>query len=817
MHLKKNKTQQIKTNKPKRAARTKKKAVQPERITNKRINQPHLPWRKRNTSQDSIPFDYMYEDGIAALGNHRYSVTYNFDDINYVNTDESTRVGIFEAYCYFINAYDDTVQIQIHVVNQPLSRTTTKLYLSVPETASERLSHCIGEYNNMINKRITGSKSYVKKKYVTLTIIENSYDEAAKRFDRIENETLSLLRQMGCGTHQLNRNQRLTLLREYYRPDDLSEISTQASVRTGICGKDLIAPYGMDMSNERYLKLDDSYIQCLFFSDFPQDLSDDIMRDITNVDRDMFITINILPQDPTYAIKETEKRLKRMDTEKYNVFARQSKAGVLVPEAPRELTHMIENTESFLKALRTRNEKMFLANILVMVRGKSQQEVDLAVDEVTAPAKKNGCTVKPFSFDHENALNSIVPLGRNDTFVKRTFTTTSLSAFIPFNVVEIVQPTGFSYGKNSLSNNVLMLDRKLLTNPHGFYFGTSGSGKSMGAKAEVFECFNRTNDDMIIIDPDGEFSKMVDLLGGQVIKVSNGSSTYFNPFEINEYYGGEEESDPIPFKSDFIISLLEVTLNYRHGIDPITRSVIDHCVRDIYKPYQKHPGKKNIPTFKDFYQDLGQQPSEEARMLKSALEIYVEGSLNIFAEHTNVNINNRLICFDTKDLGKQLKTMGMTIIQDWVWNHISANQAKNKTTWLWNDEIHHSLRNPSTAAWLINSWKRGRKYGLIATGMTQEVRDVCMNEEAKTLIANSEFIMLYKQKPDMIEDLAQVMDLSDRQTKKLLTCPKGTGLFKAGNSMVEFNNIYPDDTELFQVMMTDINRKAASPSERKEA
>jgi len=204
-------------------------------------------------------------------------------------------------------------------------------------------------------------------------------------------------------------------------------------------------------------------------------------------------------------------------------------------------------------------------------------------------------------------------------------------------------------------------------------------------------------------------------------------------------------------------------------------------------------------------------------MLKSALEIYVEGSLNIFAEQTNVNINNRLICFNTKDLGKQLKTMGMTIIQDWVWNHVSENQAKNATTWLWNDEIHHSLKNPATAAWLTNSWKRGRKYGLIATGMTQEVRDVCMNEEAKTLIANSEFIMLYRQKPDMIEDLAQVMELSDRQIKKLLTCPKGTGLFKAGNSMVEFNNIYPDDTELFQVMMSDINRKAASSSERKEA
>ena len=812
-------TKKQKNNKSALSKKKAKKKIQqePERITNKRTTQKHAVWKKRDTVQDSIPYEHMYEDGIACLGDHRYSLTYNFDDINYTNTDETTRVGIFEAYCYFINAYDDTVQIQIHIVNRQLARTTTKLYLPVQEEANEKLKSCIGEYNDMIHKRITGSKSYVKEKYVTRTILETSYEEAVKRFDRIENDTLSLLRQMGCGTHQLNRSQRLALLREYYRPDDLSAISEQKSIRTGIYGKDLIAPYSIDTSDDHYLKLGDDYVQCLFVSDFPQDLSDDFMRDITDIDRDMFITLNIQPQDPVFAIKETEKRLKRMDTEKYNVFARQSKAGVLVPEAPRELVHMIENAESFLKALRTRNEKMFLANILIMIRGKSKKEIDLAASEVAAPAKKNGCTVKPFSFDHENALNSIVPLGRNDTFVKRTFTTTSLSAFIPFNVVEIVQPTGFSYGKNSLSNNVLMLDRKTLTNPHGFYFGTSGSGKSMGAKAEIFECFNRTNDDMIIIDPDGEFTKMVNLLGGQVIKVSNGSATCFNPFDINEYYGGDEEADPVPFKSDFIISLLEVTLNYRNGIDPITRSIIDRCVRDIYKSYKKHPCRRNVPTFRDFYADLQQQPEPEAKTLKSALEIYIEGSLNIFAEQTNVNINNRLICFNTRDLGQQLKTMGMTIIQDWCWNHISANQAKNETTWLWNDEIHHSLRNPSTAAWLINSWKRGRKYGLIATGMTQEVRDVCMNEAAKTLIANSEFIMLYRQKPDMLEDLTQVMDLSDRQTKKLLTCPKGTGLFRAGNSMVEFNNIYPDDTQLFQAMMSDINRNPSKSAERKEA
>lgn len=790
-------------------AHKKKPSPPPEHIINKRISNVYFPWKKRSTAQSSIPYDVLYEDGIAYLGNHQYSITYNFDDINYTNTDDQTRTAAFEDYCYLINSFDDTIGIQMHIVNMQLARTAVNVLVSCPQNSSEHLETVVNDLNNTANQRLTGSDSYIKKKYITLTILENSYEAAQQRFNRIDSDILSQLRSMGCATHKLNKYGRLVLLREYYRPDDLSPISREETLRNGIYDKDLIAPFGIDkVPGDRYIKLGDDYVQCLFFSAFPHDLSDELIHDLTDkVDRDMFITINIQPTDPDIAIKDVEKKLKRLDTEKYNIIARQCKAGIPIPEIPRELEGEIKNTTRFLEDLRTRNEKMFMANVLIMVRGKTKDEVDLIAEEVMSPAKKHGCTIHPFTFDHENALNSIVPLGRNDTFVKRSFKTTSIAVFTPFNVTEIVQPTGFCYGKNALSHNILMLDRKTLMNPHGFYFGASGSGKSMGAKLEIIECFLRTHDDMIIIDPDGEFTKVVELLGGQVIKVSNGSQTNFNPFDINEYYGGEEEPDPIPFKSDFIISLLEITLNYRYGIDAITRSVIDHCVREIYAKYIRHPCKANIPTFQDFYEVLGNQDKPEAKALKGALEIYVEGSLNIFAKKTNIDINNRLVCFNTRDLGKQLKLMGMSIIQDWCWNHISENQAKLKTTWLWNDEIHHSLRNANTGSWLIDSWKRGRKYGLIATGMTQEVRDVLKNEDSKSLLSNSEFIMLYRQKPDMIEDLAQVMDLSGRQVKKLQHSDSGCGLFKAGNSIVEFDNRYPDDTELFKVVMSDVNKR----------
>ena len=787
---------------------TTKKSRKPMRAKkrSKHIKQILQPWKKRNTAQGSIPYEKMYDDGICFLGDGKYSLTFSFADTNYNNTSEQTRVGIFEKYCYFLNAYDDTIQIQVHINNKQLARTTTNLYLKSPDNTTSQIKTCMSEYNDMIERRLTGSDSFIQEKYITLTIVDNSYESAKKRFERIDNDVLSLLRKMTYGTKQLNKVQRLGFLRDIYRPDDTSEISYQSMARTGIYDKDIIAPYYMDTTDEQYVKLGDYYTQTLFLTEFPQDLTDELISDITSIDESLLLTINILPQKPQLAIEETKTRLKRLDKEKYDSISRQQNHGVLMPEIPRELQRALDNTEDFLKELQTRNEKMFLANILILVQAKTLEELELTIDNISNKVIKSGCSIKPFTFAQEDALNSVVPLGRNDIFIKRTFTTTSLAVFIPFNVVEIVQKGGFSYGKNKLSNNVLCLNRKSLTNPHGFYFGASGSGKSMGGKAEIWECFWRTNDDMIIIDPDGEFTLLVQLLGGQVIDVSTASKTNFNPFDINEFYGGDEEPDPVPFKSDFIISLIEVTMNYRNGIDPITRSVIDRCVREVYKKYTQHQSESNIPTFPEFFDLLKQQPEDEAKYLASALEIYITGTLNIFSHKTNIDINNRLICFNTKNLAKQLKVMGMSIIQDFCWNMISKNQALNQSTWLWNDEVHTSLRNPSTAAWLCDSWKRGRKYGLIATGMTQEVRDVCKSEEAKTLIANSEFIMLYRQKPDMIDDLAQVMSLSDDQISQLLSCESGTGLFKAGNSIVEFNNKYDEGTSLYNILSTNVGK-----------
>lgn len=766
-----------------------------------------LSWEKRDNVQNSIPFENIYDDGICYLGQNRYSATFSFEDTNYSNTLEINRIETFEKYCEFLNAFDDTQQFQIHILTKQLSKTNIDLFIKTPENASDELELCVDEYNQMLQKRMNGNNSYIQLKYITITIQDNTYDNAAVRFDRIDGEILDQLRRIGCATKKLNKLERLSLLREIYRPDDTSAMSYQQMAASGVIDKDLIAPYAMDTSHDEYIMLGEYYTQTLFLADLPQDLSDELVKEITSIDNSILLTVNVLPQNPRESIEEVKTRLRHLEKEKEDNRAKQVQWGILVPETPRDLKKAIENTDAFLDDLQTRNEKMFIANFLIHIRAKSLEELSAIADKIDGKVNRSGCLMRPFTFAQEEGFNSALPLGRNDTFIKRVLTTTSLAVFIPFNVVEIVHPGGLFYGKNKLSNNIIVMNRQQYTNAHGFYFGGSGSGKSMGAKMEVWECFFRTKDTIIIIDPDGEFTKVVNLLGGQVIEVSNAAKTRFNPFDINEFYGGEDEPNPIPFKSDFIISLIEVTLNNSKGISDIARSVIDRCIRHIYKSYQETPSEENIPTFMDFYEFLKKQPEKEAADLVSALEIYVEGTLNIFAGKTNVDLNNRILCFNTKKLGKQLKIMGMTIIQDFCWNLISKNQALNKTTWLWNDEIHQSLKNPSTGDWLINSWKRGRKYGLIATGMTQEVRDVCRNEEAKTLLSNSEFVMLFRQKNDMIDDLAQVVNLSDQQIHKLLTCDKGTGLFKAGNSIVEFNNRIEENTHLFNIFMTDIGKK----------
>ena len=756
----------------------------------------------------------MYDDGVCDLGNGKYSATWAFDDINYRHTEESEQSRIMDSYCSFLNSFDETTAFQIHILTKPLSRSHIRLNLSASGDLSKELRACLEDYNNFQRRRFINGDTYIAEKYITVTIEEDNYETAQSRLQSIGLEKLAILHKLGSKTKMLNKLERLALLREIYRPDDASEISYEKMARTGVIDKDLIAPYFMDTGHDDYIRLGEAYTQTLFLTDFPLQFSDELAYQITSLNTRVLFTVNILPQNPSEVIRSLNARLKSLDKEEQDSLSRQANMHIMSPKPPRDLEKTIGCTEELLDSLETRNEKLFLANVLIHVSAGSLDKLNADVEKIRNKVSEGGCTIKPFTFAQEDGFNSVLPLGRNDTFIRQGLTTTALAGFNPFNVVEILHPSGLCYGRNKLSRNVILMDRKRYSNPHAFIFGESGSGKTMAAELEIWECFFRTSDDMIIIDPEGGFSKIVNLLGGQVIEVSNDAKTRFNPFDINESYGGGEEGDPVRFKSDFIISLMEVTMNYRDGIDPSARSIIDRCVIKVYEEYKKRPDEKNIPTFMDFFRILRQQEEPAAKYLASGLEIYVEGSLNIFASKTNVNIHNRLICFNTKKLGKQLQTMGMSIIQDFCWNLISKNQGKQKYTWLWNDEVHLSLRNEQTAEWLRNCWKRGRKYGLIATGMTQEVRDASRNSEGQAMIANSEFITLFRQKKTEIDSVVQLMGLSEQQIADLQVCDAGVGLLKTGNSIVEFNNRIDEHLKLYEYIRSDLRKKEKAGDHR---
>lgn len=770
------------------------------------VQQIH-PWEKRKTAQESIPFEYIYQDGVISLGNKQYSMTCRVGDTNYTNVSNEIRAILYQRWGDYLNSIEDTVRMQIHVLRKPLSATNINLDLPIVPNLPPEQKELLEEYNAINQWRLTGTDSYIQQIYITFTLIAEDLETAKHRLARVCNDAMNSLADINSSVTVLSGQDMIALLREIYRPDGVTPLDKNHVLKTGLDQKDLIAPFSMEMTDsEGYGKWGDYYVKPFFVFDFPREMTDQIVNHITSVNADLLFTITLVPQNNKVTVDNLRKLLKNHDMERYKTVERQVKHGVFNPTIPRELLENIENLQQIIGDLQSKDERMFLANICLLLRGKDKSEMENIYRSIQSEVVRDGCNIAPFTYGVEDALNTIMPLGRLDIAQRSTFTTSAISGFVPFNVVDILQPAGLCYGKNRNSNNILLMNRKLYINSHGFYFGTSGSGKSMGAKLEIWEVAHRTNDPILIIDPDGEFTKVVEALGGQIIELSDQSTVYINPFDINLDYGGEDENF-IAFKSSYIISLLDIATHRNGGLDQATRSIIDNCVSEIYQKYAETEDDRDIPTFPDFYAALTKRKDAESKLLAREIEMYVVGSLNIFSHHTNVALNNRIICFNTKRLSKQLRTMGMAIIQDFCWNAITKGQAENKNTWLYNDEIHLSMKNEVTSSWLIESWKRGRKYGLIATGMTQEVSDVLLNPEARSLISNSEFIMLYRQKPSALPMLKEVMDLSEEQCQKLLGYDSGMGIFKVGNSVVEFDNRISENTKLYHLMETNIGKK----------
>ena len=579
---------------------------------------------------------------------------------------------------------------------------------------------------------------------------------------------------------------------------------------SGLSVKDFIAPTGFAFPKNRIFQMGGMYGSMSYLQITASDLSDQLLKDFLDMESSQIVTMHIQSVDQNKAIKSIKHTITELDRSKIEEQKKAVRSGYDMDIIPSDLATYGKDAKALLKELQSQNERMFLLTFLVMNTGETEQELETNVFQASSIAQKYNCNLRRLDFQQEQGLMSCLPLAQNLIEIQRSMTTSSTAIFVPFTTQELFQ-TGkeaLYYGLNALSNNLIMVDRKKLKNPNGLILGTPGSGKSFSAKREIANAFLVTDDDVIVCDPEAEYTALVKKFEGQVIKISPSSTQYINPMDINANYS--EEDNPIALKADFILSLCELIVGGKEGLQPVEKTVIDRCVHQIYQTYFENPVPENMPVLQDLYEALLRQDEKEAHHVATALEIYVTGSLNLFNHRTNVDINNRLVCYDIKELGKQLKKIGMLVVQDQVWNRVTINRAAHKSTRYYIDEMHLLLKEEQTAAYTVEIWKRFRKWGGIPTGITQNVKDLLSSREVENIFENSDFVYMLNQAGGDRQILAKQLGISPHQLSYVTHSGEGEGLLFYGSTILPFVDHFPKNTELYRIMTT-------KPQEMKEA
>lgn len=759
------------------------------------------------TAQRSIPYLQVWEDGIIEVKKGYYSKTFIFVDINYQIARREDQENIFIEYCNLLNFFDSTVEIQLTINNQNVDKESFRDKVLMKQR-EDNLNRFREEYNKMLNKQVIGGNNELEReKYLTLTLQANSLDEARSSFTRIEVEIQANFKKMGSAIRPMEIEERLEVLHNFYRNGKEGEFiyNPKEHKKKGLMTKDLIAPDSLEFQRD-YMLIGDKFARAIYLKDYPSYLLDKFVSDITNFSFNMITTMNIRAMEQDKALKLVKNQITGMETNKIDYQKRSLKNGYLEAFIPHELKQSLEDAAELLDDISNKNQKMFLVNFVIVHMADTKEDLDNDTKLINSMAKKHLCQMGTLNYQQEDALASILPIGNNRLKINRLLTTESTAIFIPFTSQELIQKDGMYYGVNAVSRNLIMFNRKSLKNSNGFILGTPGSGKSFSAKREMVNVLLNTEDDVIIIDPESEYSKLVRNFNGEVIHISASSKNYINPLDMSMDYS--DEDDPLLLKSEFILSLCEVIVGGREGLSPKEKSIIDRCLKRTYGDYLIDFDKNKVPTLLDFYNVLIQQPEVEAQNIATALELYVTGNLSVFSNRTNIDIHNRLVCFDIKDLGKQLKTMGMLIVLDQVWNRITYNRGKGKRTWIYMDEIYLLFANEYSANFLFELYKRARKWGGIPTGITQNVEDLLKSELARRMLSNSDFILMLNQATSDRLELANLLNISETQLSYVTNSDIGQGLLFSGNSIIPFIDKFPTNTELYKMMTTNVEEVA---------
>lgn len=754
------------------------------------------------TAQQSIPYLRMLEDGICQVTKNYFSKTVQFYDINYqlaLNEDKTT---IFENYCDFLNYFDSSISVQLSFINQQVDVEEFEKSIDIPDQ-NDDFNEIREEYRAMLKNQLSkGNNGLVKTKYITFGIEAESLKVARARLERIETDVLNNFKVLGAQARPLNGVERLEILYHIFNQDRIEPFRFHYRMlpETGMRTKDFIAPTSFNFSKNSSFLMGKTIGSISYLQILAPELTDRMLADFLDVDDSINVNIHIQSIDQTSAIKMIKGKISDLDKMKIEEQKKAVRAGYDMDVLPSDLVTFGEEAKNLLEDLQSRNERMFLVTVLVMSTAKKRQKLDNNIFQVQGISQKYNCSLRPLDYQQEAGLMSCIPLGLNRIEIQRGLTTSATAIFIPFATQELFQEgEALYYGLNALSNNVIMVDRKRLKNPNGLILGTPGSGKSFSAKREITNCFLITEDDIIICDPEAEYYPLVEALHGQVVRISPVSTQYINPMDLNLNYS--EEDNPLSLKSDFILSLCELIVGGKNGLEPVEKTIIDRCVRLVYQNYLSDPVPENMPILQDLYDLLRNQDEPEAQRLATALEIYVTGSLNVFNHQTNVDINNRIVCFDIRELGKQLKKIGMLIVQDQVWNRVTLNRSAHKATRYYIDEFHLLLKEEQTATYSVEIWKRFRKWGGIPTGITQNIKDLLASREIENIFENSDFIYMLNQAAGDRQILAKHLNISPTQLSYVTNSNEGEGLLFYGNVIIPFVDRFPKN-RLYQLLTT---------------
>jgi type IV secretory pathway VirB4 component len=766
--------------------------------------------KKQKSAQDSIPFQRMFPDGICRVTDSYYTKTVQFQDINYQLNQNEDKTAIFDGWCDFLNYFDSSVRFQLSFVNMSANKDNYARYITISPQGDDFDSIRL-EYTQMLQNQLArGNNGLIKTKYLTFGVEADGLKAAKPRLERIETDILNNFKRLGVAAEPMNGMERLRLLHGMLHMDEQEpfRFSWDWLAPSGLSVKDFIAPSSFEFRTGRSFGVGRRIGCASFLQILAPELNDRMLADFLDMESSLIVSMHVQSVDQVKAIKTIKRKITDLQKMTIEEQKKAVRAGYDMDIIPSDLATYGTEAKKLLQDLQSRNERMFLLTFIVVNTAGSRQQLDNNVFQAASIAQKYNCQLTRLDFRQEEGLMSSLPLGLNQIEIQRGLTTSSVAIFIPFTTQELFQDgkEALYCGLNALSNNLIMVDRKRLKNPNGLILGTPGSGKSFAAKREIANVFLVTDDDIIICDPEAEYGPLVERLHGQVIKISPTSPHYINPMDLNLNYSDDE--NPLSLKSDFILSLCELIVGGKDGLMPVEKTIIDRCVRMVYRDYLSDPVPENMPILEDLYNELRRQEEKEAQYIATALEIYVSGSLNVFNHRTNINIENRIVSFDIKELGKQLKKIGMLIVQDAVWNRVTINREQRKSTRYYIDEMHLLLREEQTAAYTVEIWKRFRKWGGIPTGITQNVKDLLSSREVENIFENSDFILMLNQASGDRQILAKQLNISPHQLSYVTHSGEGEGLLFYGNVILPFVDRFPRG-ELYDLLTTKPQEQTA--------